>query len=95
MKLTVSNKGIEHINSPEAYEKLLFDSMRGDATNFTHWDEVALSWKFVDTISNAWENTKDESFPNYEAGSQVHLHPMNSWQKMDIFGGKSRKTKIM
>jgi glucose-6-phosphate 1-dehydrogenase len=43
--------------------------MRGDATNFTHWDEVALSWKFVDTISNAWENTKDESFPNYEAGS--------------------------
>ncbi|AOH55621.1 glucose-6-phosphate dehydrogenase [Peribacillus muralis] len=69
MKLTVSNKGIEHINSPEAYEKLLFDSMRGDATNFTHWDEVALSWKFVDTISNAWEHTKEESFPNYAAGS--------------------------
>ncbi|MFJ7637115.1 glucose-6-phosphate dehydrogenase [Peribacillus sp. NPDC097225] len=69
VKLTVSNKGIEHINSPEAYEKLLFDSMRGDATNFTHWDEVALSWKFVDTISNAWENTKEASFPNYEAGS--------------------------
>ena len=73
VKLAVANKGIEHINSPEAYEKLLFDSMRGDATNFTHWDEVALSWKFVDTISRAWEHNKEESFPNYKAGSKGPL----------------------
>ena len=45
------------MNTPEAYEKLLYDCMRGDATNFTHWDEVALSWKFVDKISQVWENT--------------------------------------
>lgn len=25
------------INTPEAYEKLIYDSMLGDATNFTHW----------------------------------------------------------
>ena len=59
----------DHINTPEAYEKLLLDSMRGDATNFTHWDEVALSWKFVDTISEVWESTKEQNFPNYAAGS--------------------------
>ncbi|WP_419881293.1 glucose-6-phosphate dehydrogenase [Peribacillus sp. B-H-3] len=68
--LTVSNNSIDRINTPEAYEKLLFDSMRGDATNFTHWDEVALSWKFVDSISEAWETEKDSSFPNYPSGSK-------------------------
>ncbi|WP_409301540.1 glucose-6-phosphate dehydrogenase [Peribacillus sp. SCS-155] len=69
IQLSYSNKGVDSLNTPEAYEKLLFDSMRGDATNFTHWDEVALSWKFVDTISEVWENTKDETFPNYPAGT--------------------------
>lgn len=60
---------IDGINTPEAYEKLLYDCMRGDATNFTHWDEVAASWQFVDPISEVWENTKADDFPNYEAGS--------------------------
>jgi glucose-6-phosphate 1-dehydrogenase len=69
VQLSFSHKSVDRINTPEAYEKLLYDSMRGDATNFTHWDEVALSWKFVDTISEVWENTKDTTFPNYEAGS--------------------------
>lgn len=69
VRLSFSNTSIDRMNTPEAYEKLLFDSMRGDATNFTHWDEVALSWKFVDIISEVWENTKDETFPNYVAGS--------------------------
>ncbi|WP_110927514.1 glucose-6-phosphate dehydrogenase [Bacillus massiliglaciei] len=69
VKLAVSNEGIDKMNTPEAYEKLIFDSMRGDATNFTHWDEVALSWKFTDIISEAWETKKEPSFPNYPAGS--------------------------
>lgn len=69
VQLSFSNKGTDRINTPEAYEKLLYDSMRGDATNFTHWDEVALSWKFVDSISSVWENTKESSFPNYESGT--------------------------
>ncbi|MFT4415674.1 glucose-6-phosphate dehydrogenase [Fredinandcohnia humi] len=57
------------INTPEAYEKLIFDCMMGDATNFTHWDEVALSWSFVDTISKVWENEIATEYPNYPAGS--------------------------
>lgn len=70
VKLSYANSGINGMNTPEAYEKLLYDCMRGDATNFTHWDEVALSWSFVDNISEVWENTKEESYPNYEAGSK-------------------------
>ncbi len=69
VKLNYANRGIDGINTPEAYEKLLFDCMRGDATNFTHWDEVALSWSFVDKISDVWENQKAENYPNYASGT--------------------------
>jgi glucose-6-phosphate 1-dehydrogenase len=69
VKLDYCNNCIDGINTPEAYEKLIYDCMRGDATNFTHWDEVALSWSFIDPISRAWENEKAIDFPNYEAGS--------------------------
>ncbi|MDX8364336.1 glucose-6-phosphate dehydrogenase [Cytobacillus sp. IB215665] len=69
IQLDYCNNCVDGINTPEAYEKLIFDCMRGDATNFTHWDEVALSWKFVDTISSVWEKEKAQDFPNYEAGT--------------------------
>ena len=55
-------------NSPEAYEKLLLDIMRGDSTLFTRWDEVEYSWRFVDRISEAWHQETPD-FPNYAAGS--------------------------
>lgn len=69
IKLSYANKGFDGINTPEAYEKLLYDCLHGDATNFTHWDEVALSWSFVDKISEVWENEAAENFPNYESGT--------------------------
>ena len=43
-------------NSPEAYERLLFDVMRGDATLFARWDEVEYSWKFIDKIIDYWQS---------------------------------------
>ncbi|WP_066312541.1 glucose-6-phosphate dehydrogenase [Bacillus sp. FJAT-29814] len=68
VKLSFANTGIQAMNTPEGYEKLLYDCMRGDATNFTHWDEVAYSWAFVDKISAVWEQEK-AAFPNYQSGS--------------------------
>jgi glucose-6-phosphate 1-dehydrogenase len=67
-KLSFANTGVNAMNTPEGYEKLLYDCMRGDATNFTHWDEVAYSWNFVDKISAAWTQSKAD-YPNYESGS--------------------------
>ncbi|SHE35519.1 glucose-6-phosphate 1-dehydrogenase [Caldanaerobius fijiensis DSM 17918] len=55
-------------NSPEAYERLLYDVMRGDSTLFTRWDEVEYSWRFVDSIVNAWKDGKD-TIEVYEAGT--------------------------
>ncbi|MBD8070366.1 glucose-6-phosphate dehydrogenase [Bacillus sp. PS06] len=69
VQLDFSNNSIDGINTPEAYEKLIYDCIRGDATNFTHWDEVSLSWSFVDPISSVWESQITTDFPNYPAGS--------------------------
>ncbi|PKR85997.1 glucose-6-phosphate dehydrogenase [Heyndrickxia camelliae] len=69
VKLNFSNTSTHGINTPEAYEKLLDDCLRGDATNFAHWDEVALSWNFVDKISEVWENKTQTEFPNYASGT--------------------------
>ena len=68
VKLSYNSAGIDGLNTPEAYEKLLLDCMMGDATNFTHWDEVALSWRYIDRILSVWENKKPD-FPNYASGS--------------------------
>lgn len=68
VKLSYLSSGIDGMNTPEAYEKLLHDCMIGDATNFTHWDEVGLSWRYVDRILNVWEKTEPD-FPNYKSGS--------------------------
>ncbi|MFV9509951.1 glucose-6-phosphate dehydrogenase [Tepidibacillus sp. LV47] len=55
-------------NSPEAYERLIYDVMRGDSTLFTRWDEVEYSWKLVDTIAEVWQNQPID-FPNYPSGT--------------------------
>ena len=36
--------------SPEAYERLILDAMRGDATLFTRNDEVEAQWRICDPI---------------------------------------------
>ena len=41
--------------SPEAYERLILDAMRGDATLFTRNDEVDAQWSIIDPILQAWE----------------------------------------
>ena len=34
--------------STEAYEKLMYDAIRGESTLFTRWDETEFSWKYVE-----------------------------------------------
>ncbi len=54
--------------SPEAYERLILDAMRGDATLFTRDDEVEAQWRICDPILQAW-GEDDEPVHPYEAGS--------------------------
>jgi glucose-6-phosphate 1-dehydrogenase len=54
--------------SPEAYERLILDAMRGDATLFTRADEVDASWTVIDPILEAWA-ASPEPLPTYPAGT--------------------------
>ena len=55
---------------PPAYETLLLDSMRGDATLFTRADEVEAEWRIITPIEEAWSQLAPPKFPNYPAGSE-------------------------
>ncbi len=55
--------------SPEAYERLILDVMRGDATLFTRNDEVEALWRIIDPILAAWEEDTESPIPQYPAGS--------------------------
>ncbi len=55
--------------SPEAYERLILDAMRGDATLFTRNDEIEALWGIIDPILSAWHEDRSSPIPQYEAGS--------------------------
>ncbi len=54
---------------PEAYERLLLDSLMGDATLFTRTDEVDAAWKFTTDILDGWQIEPVRHLPIYEAGT--------------------------
>ena len=55
--------------SPEAYERLILDAMRGDATLFTRNDEIEALWAIIDPILTAWHEDASSPIPQYPAGS--------------------------
>ncbi|MEI2701583.1 MAG: glucose-6-phosphate dehydrogenase [Baekduia sp.] len=55
--------------SPEAYERLIMDAMRGDAMLFTRNDEVEAQWEICDPIVSAWAE-RPGPLPQYAAGAQ-------------------------
>jgi glucose-6-phosphate 1-dehydrogenase len=55
--------------SPEAYERLILDAMRGDATLFTRNDEIEALWGIIDPILTAWHEDTSSPISTYEAGT--------------------------
>ena len=53
----------------EAYERLLLDCMRGDATLFARKDEVEEAWKFMTPVLKTWEESRELPEP-YAPASQ-------------------------
>ncbi len=53
---------------PDAYERLLMDTVRGNATLFMRRDEVEAAWTWVEPIIEAWSSSPDMPRP-YAAGS--------------------------
>jgi glucose-6-phosphate 1-dehydrogenase len=72
--------------SPEAYERLITDAMRGDPTLFTRDDEITAQWEIIDPILRLWQRQDTPPPETYPAGSQgpesQHsiLRPGDKWR---------------
>ncbi|MGX7108243.1 glucose-6-phosphate dehydrogenase [Facklamia miroungae] len=54
---------------PGDYEKLLFDCMNGDLSNFAHFLEVKYAWQFIDSIHSLWQEEDIPDLAFYPAQS--------------------------
>lgn len=55
--------------SPDAYERLLLDALRGDQTLFLRADEVEAAWQWTDSLRASWHRDGSPPLLEYEAGS--------------------------
>jgi glucose-6-phosphate 1-dehydrogenase len=71
--------------SPDAYETLLWDVMKNDATLFMRADQVEAAWGLLLPVLEAWALAPPGDFPNYAAGrwgpedAQGLLAPGHCW----------------
>ena len=70
--------------SPDPYEKLIYDVLNNNSTNFSHWDEVSASWKLIDRIEELWAENEVPLY-DYKAGS---MGPQASFDLLEKFGAK-------
>jgi glucose-6-phosphate 1-dehydrogenase len=54
---------------PEAYETLLLDVIRGDATLFMRADQVESAWNVIEPVLDSWGNVAPSDFPDYPSGT--------------------------
>ncbi|MEM7332425.1 MAG: glucose-6-phosphate dehydrogenase [Chloroflexota bacterium] len=55
---------------PDAYERLLLDAIRGDASLFTRSDGIEAAWQIIDPVISGWENQADSPpMVSYPKGS--------------------------
>ncbi len=58
-----------HAPIRDAYERLILDAIRGDASLFARNDEVELAWGLMTPILDAWSDLSCPLFPNYTSGT--------------------------
>lgn len=83
-KMDTSHESPTQGNTPEAYERLIYDILRGDAALFSRWDEVEAAWTVADKIIRYREQS-NVKFPNYNAGS---MGPIRAFELLAKDGRK-------
>jgi glucose-6-phosphate 1-dehydrogenase len=85
--------------SPEAYETLLWDVMKNDATLFMRADQVEAAWRLLMPVLEVWKVAPPSDFPNYAAGTwgpedaQGLLAQGHSWPLPTALVGDKKKAK--
>jgi glucose-6-phosphate 1-dehydrogenase len=54
---------------PDAYERLVLEALRGDASLFTRSDGIEAAWKLIDSITYGWETSDVPVLSLYRLGS--------------------------
>jgi len=72
-------------DSPDAYERLLLDSLIGDSTLFLRADELEASWSLINPILKSWEE--------YPELSPIYPYKAGSWgpKQATVFMEKDRR----
>ncbi len=50
------------VNTPESYERMLYACMKGDSSWFTQFDQIEISWNFVNRMMDAY---RSQNLPVY------------------------------
>ena len=56
---------------PDAYERLLLDALKGDASLFARNDGIEAAWRLIDPVLSEWESSPRAPL--------LHPYPRNSW----------------
>lgn len=68
VELHFTYREVFHAQSPDAYETLLLDIIRGDSGLFMRSDQVEAAWSVLEPVLQDWEENPPKDFPNYAAG---------------------------
>ena len=60
----------------------MYDVLNGDATNFSHWQEVKASWTLIDKIVSTWQADKSPLYP-YQVGSMCPKESFDLLEQYD------------
>lgn len=68
-------------NSPEAYEKLILDILHDDASLFTRWDEIEVSWWMIEALALVKEKSP---LVVYKEDLDLHRQMESIWKEVVI-----------
>ncbi len=54
---------------PDAYERLLLDTLQGDAALFTRSDEIEMAWRLIDPVVEGWQSSTAPPLVTYPVGT--------------------------
>ncbi len=91
--MTFSYKDAFQTASPEAYEALLLDAMRGDATLFMRSDQVEKAWEIVMPVLEYWRrrpgiSTYDAGTWGPDSATELIARDGRSWVRPQKIGGE-------
>ncbi|MBS1125056.1 MAG: zwf, partial [Deltaproteobacteria bacterium] len=71
----------------EAYERLLLDCLRGDATLFNRRDSVDRAWELIQPVLQVWEATPgvhlyEDGSPGPAAADEMMGREGHSWREL-------------